>query len=176
MKVILDMVISLNGMVAREDGSEDWLPYEGWVEFLEQAKRHSNIVMGRETYEKVTELYKDHNFNDVDVAHKIIITRNSIFEAPSGYVVVHSPQEALDYIKENGLDTLYLIGGGVLNSEFMKQKLITDIFLTITPYVLGKGRPFLVEGDFEEQLTLRESRVLSNGRMRVLYQVNNNSL
>ena len=50
MKVILAMAISPNGLIARENGEEDWLPSEGWDEFLIDAKAFKNIVMGRETY------------------------------------------------------------------------------------------------------------------------------
>lgn len=172
MKVILDMAISLNGMIAREDGSEDWLPYEGWTEFVEEAKKYDNIVMGRETYEKVTALYKDHNFDDVPVSHKIIVTHDNNFTASEGYVTVHSPQEAINYLESKNMDILYLIGGGTLNAEFMKQKLITSVHVTVTPYILGKGRPFFATGDFEAQLTLTESHQLSNGRTRLFYEVN----
>ncbi len=69
MNVILDMVISPNGFIARENGDEDWLPSEGWDDFVAEAKQYDNIVMGRETYEQVTEKYKDKNFDDVDVQH-----------------------------------------------------------------------------------------------------------
>ncbi len=172
MKVILDMAVSLNGMIAREDGSEDFLPYEGWVEFVEEAKRFNNIVMGRETYEKVTSLYKDHNFNDVPVEHKIIITRKTDYIAPEGYVIVNHPIEAVEYIKNMGLDSLYLVGGGVLNTAFMKQQLVTDVRLTINPFILGRGRPFLQLEDFEAKLTLQEAHSYSNGRMRLSYTVN----
>lgn len=172
MKVILDTVISLNGMIAREDGSEDFLPYEGWLEFVEQAKRNNNIVIGRETYEKVTSLYKDHNFNDVPVEHKIIVTRNPEFHNPDSYVVLHSPVEVVEYLKQKNIDTLYLVGGGVLNKEFMKQKLVTDIHLTVSPFILGRGKPFLTADDFESRLTLQKSQSFSNGRLRLQYTVN----
>ena len=172
MKVILDMAISLNGLIAREDGSEDFLPYEGWTEFIEQAKHFNNFVIGRETYEKVMSLYKDHNFNHVPVEYKVIITRNLNFKAPEGYIVLHSPLEAFKYLQQKGVDNLYLIGGGILNSEFMKQNLVTNVHLTINPFVLGRGRPFLAPEEFEARLTLIESHAYSNGRMRLLYAVN----
>ena len=53
MKILLDMVISPNGYIAREDGSEDWLPEDGWDEFVALAKKFNNIVMGRETFTQV---------------------------------------------------------------------------------------------------------------------------
>jgi len=172
MQVILDMVISLNGMVAREDGQEDWLPFEGWTDFIEESKKYDNIIMGRETYDKVTEFYQDHNFDDVPVSEKIIVTRSADFKAPVGYTIVHSPHEAVSYLEAKGFKSLYLIGGGVLNAEFIKHALVTDIHLTVTPYILGKGRPFLAQSDIEARLTLKDSKILSNGRIRLLYSVN----
>ena len=41
MKVIMANAISLNGMIAREDGQEDWLPSEGWIDFLEDVNNHN---------------------------------------------------------------------------------------------------------------------------------------
>jgi dihydrofolate reductase len=173
MKVLLDMVITLNGFIAREDGSEDFLPDEGWDEFVDEAKRHNNIVMGRETYEQVTARYEDYNFENVDVKHKVIVTKNSDFKAPNNYVVVHGPEEAVDYIKNAGLETLYLIGGGKLNAEFMKRHLVTDVQLTITPYILGNGRPFLAFDDYEAGLEFVGVERLSLGRLKVSYKVLN---
>lgn len=172
MKVILDMVISPNGFIARENGDEDWLPGEGWDDFATEAKRHDNIVMGRETYEQVTAKYKDKNFDDVDVKHKLIVTRNAGFSAPPDYTVVHSPEEAVEYLSKAGTKTLFLIGGGVLNAEFAKRKLITHVQLTVVPYIIGKGRPVLAFGDYELGLTLLSTKRLSLGRVRLNYKVN----
>lgn len=173
MKVILDMVISPNGFMARENGDEDWLPHEGWDEFVAEAKQYDNIVMGREAYEQVTQKYKDNNFDDVPVAHKIIITTDKAFRTPSGYQVLHSPEEAVDYLQRAGLKTLFLIGGGKLNAAFAKHNLIDRIQLTITPYVIGKGRPFLAFDDYELKLILHSVEQRSLGRVRLIYRVNN---
>lgn len=171
MKVILDMVTSLNGFIARANGDEDWLPHEGWDEFVAEAQQHRNIVMGRETYEQVTEKYKDSNFDAVPVANKVIVTSNVSFRAPSDYEVVHSPEEAVDYLQEKGVKTLFLIGGGVLNTAFAKRNMVDQVQFTIVPYLLGNGRPFLAADDFEFGLTLREVKQLSLGRVRLIYKV-----
>lgn len=166
------MVISPNGFIARENGDEDWLPHEGWDDFVAEAIRHNNIVMGRETYELVTEKYADENFDTVPVDHKLIVTRSEGFEAPEGYVVVHSPAEAILYLERAGIQTLYLIGGGVLNSAFAKLGLINQIQLTVAPYIIGRGRPFLAFDDFEVGMTLLQVKQLSLGRVRLVYKVN----
>jgi len=171
MKVILDMAISPNGMIAREDGDEDWLPSEGWDDFLVEAKKFNNIVMGRETYNQVTSRYEDYNFDNVLCDHKLIVTRNSEFKAPSVYTVVNSPQQAIEYLESKNIETLFLIGGGKLNSEFIKLKLVNQIQLTINPYIIGKGRSFIAPEDFDLPLELIETKALSNGRIWARYNV-----
>lgn len=171
MQVILDMSISPNGMIAREDGDEDWLPSEGWDDFLADAKHFNNIVMGRETYDQVTARYEDYNFDNVECDFKVIITSQPDFKAPDSYTVLHSPEEAMDFIKSKNLDVLFLIGGGKLNSEFMKRKLVDEIHLTINPYIIGVGRSFLSPGDFEASLTLVSHKALPGGRVQIIYKI-----
>lgn len=171
MKVLLDMAISPNGLIAREDGDEDWLPSEGWDDFVLQAKQLNNIVMGRETYEQVTARYKDYNFNNVNCDYKVIVTRDVSFSAPDGYLVVHSPEEAVALIESNGLNELFLIGGGKLNSAFIKRGLIDTIQLTINPYIIGKGRSFIGAEDFDLPLKLVSHKELSEGRVQLIYNI-----
>lgn len=165
------MAISPNGLIARENGEEDWLPSEGWGEFLVDAKEFDNIVMGRETYELVQKLYENYNFDNVSVAHKVIVTQNKDFKASEKYTVVQSPKEALTYLESKGIQEALLIGGGKLNTSFIKQSLVNEIWLTLTPYVIGKGRPFISPDDFDLSLELIECKQLSKGRLRIKYSV-----
>lgn len=168
------MCVSLNGMIAREDGQEDWLPVEGWNEFVKDVGMSGNFIMGRETYELVQALYPDHNFNDVVASFKIIVTRNKNYAAPEGYRVAHSPGEALNILQSSGIDTAFLIGGGKLNSQFLAQGLVDQVWLTYNPHILGKGRSFISAEDLDIGLTLLECTQLSIGRLRAKYTVNKN--
>lgn len=168
--VVLSMAISPNGLIAREDGQEDWLPSENWDDFLVDAKQFNNIVMGRETYELVKKLYADYNFDNVDTAHKVIVTRNQTFSA-EGYTVVHSPEEAIAYLSQQEIEQILLIGGGKLNTEFIKRGLVDEIWLTVTPYIIGKGRPFISPADFDLPLIFKDSKHLSGGRVQLKYRV-----
>lgn len=171
MRVILDMVVSVNGIIAKEDGSEDWLPHEGWEDMLAEVAKYDNIVLGRETYELVMKNYAEGNFNDVHCACKVIVTRDENYAAPAPYIVVHSPQEALEVLNEHGIHTCYLIGGGKLNGSFLAAGLINEIQLTICPYVLTKGRPVFGDVDAEANLKLIASEQKSLGRIYNRYQV-----
>lgn len=126
--------------------------------------------MGRETYELVTKLYPGYNFDTVDTKHKIIVTRNKDLSA-DGYQIVHSPEEAIDFLRHQGMKNVLLIGGGKLNTEFIKHDLVNEIWLIITPYIIGQGRPLIAPADFDLPLELIESKALSGGRVQVKYEV-----
>ncbi|MEX1995399.1 MAG: dihydrofolate reductase family protein [Candidatus Saccharimonadales bacterium] len=165
--------ISSNGYIARLSGEEDWLSSDNWMDFLREAKEFDNFVMGRETYELVMRLYKDHNFDDVDCRYKIIVTSQDL-KVSDDYKVVHSPQEAIDFLKMQGLEKLLLIGGGKLNSEFARLNLIDEVSLTVAPHILGQGRPVLAEGNYEFSLKLVEVKKLTKDRIRLLYTTSKN--
>lgn len=171
MKTILSMVISVNGMIARVDGWEDWLPHEGWEDMLNDVARYDNIIMGRETYELVMRNYHDGNFDDVTAKCKIIVTRDSRFSAPKPYVVVTTPADAIRKVQKSGLETALLIGGGELNGSFLRDNLVDELHLTVFPYILTDGRPVFGREPFESSLELLSSDRLSLGRVLNKYKV-----
>lgn len=158
-------------MLARVDGEEDWLPSEGWDEFIEDVKKYGNFIMGRETYELVMELYPDYNFNDIDAPYKVIVTTRNNFSQPEGYTVVNSPEEAVDFLHSKNIETGLLIGGGRLNSSFYAKSLVDETWVTINPIILGQGRSFIANYDLEVRFELTDvvkldkSRVTSKAKM-----------
>lgn len=165
------MVISVNGMVARENGDEDWLPHDGWEDMLAEIGKYDNIVIGRETYELVMKNYANENFDDINCACKIIVTKDHNFAAPDPYVVVHSPYEVIDILAVHGLDTCFLIGGGKLNGSFLAARLVDEIQLTVYPYILTRGRPVFGDVAFETELELIGTEQKSLGRLYNRYHV-----
>jgi dihydrofolate reductase len=168
-KVIISMAISPNGLTAREDGQEDWLPATNADDFYTDAQRFDNFIMGRETYELVTKFSPDY-FNKATARHKIIITRNTNFQA-DGYTVMHGPEEAISFLEQRGVTHALVIGGGKLNTEYLKRQLVDEIWLTITPYIIGTGRQLIDPAAFDLPLELLEHRELSGGRILVKYKV-----
>jgi dihydrofolate reductase len=165
------MVISPNGYIAKLNGDEEWISEVNWTDFVADAKKCNNIVVGRETYEIVTRMYEDYNFDSVACDFKVIITRQKELSAPKGYTVVHSPQEALNFLQEKGIETCLLSGGGKINASFAEAKLIDELEVIIEPYVIGKGRQVLAAGNYEFPLELLEVEKLSQSRVRLLYKV-----
>lgn len=53
MKVTLFMAMSLNGIIARKNGDEDFLSSNNWNSFSELVKTFKNFIIGRKTFEAV---------------------------------------------------------------------------------------------------------------------------
>lgn len=67
--------------------------------------------MGREIYELVMKLYPNYNFDNVKADFKLIVTTHHDYKQPDGYIVVHSPEEAVDFLKAKNAQFGLLIGG-----------------------------------------------------------------
>jgi dihydrofolate reductase len=140
-KVILYIAISLDGYIAKEDGSVDWLFFfdedYGYEKFKSTI---DTIIMGRKTYEQVltfgewpysglkTYVYTHHELKDNNV------------EFISGSIA-----KTIVAIKKQSTKNIWLVGGGNLITEFAKQQLIDEYILFIIPVLLGAGISILQE-------------------------------
>jgi 2,5-diamino-6-(ribosylamino)-4(3H)-pyrimidinone 5'-phosphate reductase len=57
------------------------------------------------------------------------------------------PEEIINDLIKEGLDSLLLEGGPRLNSSFLEKNLVHTIYLTIVPYIIGQGNlPCITNG------------------------------
>ncbi len=171
MRVTCMLNTSINGLIARLDGQEDFLCHDNWLDFLSAAKDANNFVIGRNTFDVVARLYEGFGFDDVQAAHKVIVTRNADWCAPEGYIVVNSPQAAIDYLRGKHMEQLLLVGGAGLNTSFAQAGLIDELVITLEPVVLGNGINLFAPRNFDLPLRHIKTEVVSNGRTRLAYAV-----
>lgn len=171
--VLIDLVISLNGMLARDDGEEDWLPEDGWEEFLTQIDKFQNVIIGRDTYELVKAKYEHENFDAINSKLKIILSTQSAYKAPTkDYLVAHSPEEAIAIVQAAGLETAYVGGGGKVCAAFLNAGLADRLQLKIMPYIIPSGRSFVAGLAKDVSLQLLQSSQRKDGSLTNLYKVN----
>lgn len=137
-------VISSDGFVAEENGSEDFIPDEVWNDFLELCEAYDTLIIGKNTYaaiqsfgNKLIEPFENTNIR------KVIITRDEDFIPKAMYEKAYSIDEAL----EMGSNIL-LSSGPSLNTAFLKEKLIDQIILNRLPVAINRGIP-----QFETDIT-----------------------
>src|SRR4051812_6693833 len=134
------IAVSLDGCIARADGTIDWLsvverPGEdyGYQRFVDSI---GALVIGRRTYETAR------GFGAWPYADKrcVVLTHRALdHDAPAG-VEAHAgdPAPLLARLAADGITRVYVDGGDVIR-QLLGAGLIDDLTLSIVPVVLGDG-------------------------------------
>lgn len=167
---------SLDGFIARSDGSIDWLvdanklitPGEdcGFGDYISSIDA---IVMGRNTFEQVLTFY-DWPYGETHV-YVLSKTLDTLLPESPGTASLHncSPAELAALAYEQGHHNLY-VDGGVTIRSFMAAGLLAEITITVIPVLLGEGRPLFgsLHG-LDQKLTLESSKSYAFGFVQNRY-------
>ena len=164
------MAMSLNGFVADETGSEDFISDKSWDAFCELAKEKGAFIIGRKTLEAVKTWGPEYSFDSLGDIPKIILTGSGV-EVGNGFINASSPQEALQKLSELGVRSVLLGGGPTINSGFIKENLVDEIIFNIEPVIMGKGKPVFASEDFQTNLEFNSVKELAEGVIQVRYTV-----
>lgn len=168
----LFIATSIDGFIAREDGSIDWLdsiPHAenvdyGYSEFMSKI---DTVIMGRKTYEDVIGFDVEWPYNDytcyiVSGSGKVDIT------TPKTHLISDLSETSLQHIKNQSNKDIWVIGGGELIAGFLNQGLIDSMLISIIPVVLGKGRPLFNNG-LETSFKLISTEAFESGIVNLIY-------
>jgi dihydrofolate reductase len=177
LKVTAYFGASLDGFIAKKDGSIDWLNEIGSLApegeecgfqvFMESV---DIMVMGRKTYEQVRG-FGPWPYGDTPV---IVLSHNAIaFPPNTPETVSHSsdsPENLCARLKESGVEHVY-VDGGATTRGFLAAGLIDEVIVTVVPVILGGGiSPF---GELETEIVLKPmgSKVFDFGFVQMRYSV-----
>ena len=168
---------SLDGYIARKDGSIDWLdkanttvtPGEdcGFSKYIESV---DVLVMGSNTFEKVLSFGGDW-FYSIPV---VVLSRQKL-EIPE-YLngkVFHqnlAPVELCEFLKSEGYKSIYVDGGNTIG-RFLKAGLISEMIVTQVPVALGEGIPLFDALDSDLELKLVSSKSYEFGFVQNKFEV-----
>lgn len=169
-RVKLYIACSLDGFIAREDGSIDWLTeYEnnpetdyGYSEFYASI---GTVLMGRKTYEQVL------SFGDWPYAEK----RTCVFTGQKEPLsrekrvefVSDNVGEFMRRLKGNTDEDIWLVGGSQLIRAFLEEDLVEDLIVFIVPVILGSGIPLFDRVGKEIKLRTGSIKRYENGLVRI---------
>ncbi len=173
---------TLDGFIARPDGSLDWLMgFEGPEPGLSRAEATENayenfyekvgaVVMGSATYEWLQD--GGHEWAYSDVPGWVFSSRElKRFEGAdirfvAGEVSEHHPEIAK---AASGRD-VWVVGGGDLASQFAEAGLLDELIVTQVPVWIGEGIPLFAR-PVEGELRLLESRTFRSGMTELRFVV-----
>ena len=170
MKVILFNAMSLNGIICRNNGKEDFLSDINWDTYCKLSNKLKCLIMGRITYDKLRKS-KKYNFNPIKKVKKIIVTKNKFNQINNNIFFVKSPKEAVSKAKLLRFKKVLLCSGGNLNGSFMKLNLVDEIILNIEPVIVSDGIKLFKESNFQKKLRLLQIKKLNKEILQFNYKV-----
>jgi dihydrofolate reductase len=165
---------SLDGFIARPDGTLDWMDQAdaagedyGFTAFMDSVEA---IVMGRNTFDFVlatgTWAYGE--------TPLIVLTHRTLeltTDFPGRVETRATTPEALAReLIDRGIESVYVDGGFTIQS-FMRAGLVKRITITRLPILIGSGIPLFGALDTDLHLTLARAESYPNGWTQVEYVV-----
>jgi len=163
---------SLDGFIARQDGSIDWLNHienpegsdYGYQDFISEIDA---VVMGRGTYEMVVK------FGIFPYTCPVFVLSTTLkqLKAKAGKVTVLSkdPPAIVKELNSMGYRNLYVDGGKTIQG-FLHFNLIDEMIITKIPVLLGSGIPLFGRLDHELKFRHIETIIYKNGLVKSHYE------
>lgn len=161
--VTLMMAISADGKIAKDKNQfANWTSLEDKKLFVAESKKHGVIMMGENTF----------NTFPSPLPHRLNVVFSPTPKPDYDNVkyVSGEPEETLIELEKMGYKSALLGGGCFLNSLFLKNKLISEIILTVEPKIFGNGLS-LFDTDTEASLELKSLDKLNDNTFAVKYTV-----
>jgi len=149
-KIKLFIASSIDGYIARSDGSVDWLPEHAKSGYVEFYKTIDKVIIGRKTYEQIL------SFGAYPYKRKksYVFTSNTDQKNNENVEFVSNVEELTKGLLLSSGKDVWLVGGSELISFFLNHELVDEIIISIIPVILGKGIPLFNEIQKETKLEL----------------------
>ena len=168
---------SLDGFIARADGSLDWLDDAqslipegedcGYLEFMASI---DGLVMGRHTFERVL-TFDPWPYENMPV---YVLSHAPLTIPVAVAASVHSFQGTVEALVAKlgkaGFRHLYVDGGQTIQG-FLRAGVLDDITITVIPVLLGTGRPLFGPLPHDVEMTLLRSRAYEFGFVQSTYRI-----
>jgi dihydrofolate reductase len=138
-KIIVYIATSLDGHIAREDGSIDWLPKSAESGYDVFYKSVDTVIMGKTTYEQVL-TFGEYPYKD---KKSFVFTTTNHIKGENVEFVSDVDKFIADGFPGVGKN-VWLIGGAQIIASFLKQKAVNEVIVTIIPV------PILIPLDLPE--------------------------
>jgi dihydrofolate reductase len=171
MRVSVFCGTSVDGFIARPDGTLDFLPPgggepHGYDEFIASVDA---IVIGRKTFETVLAM-ESWPYDNKRVV--VLSSRKLDLSVARGVVeqMGGPPAEIVDQLAASGARHLY-VDGGITIQEFLRAGLVQRLVITRVPVLIGEGIPLF--GSVPHDIPLRHvaTRHYPSGLVQSEYQV-----
>lgn len=157
-KLVLFIAASLDGYIATKEESLEWLfsvegeGDNGYSEFYDTV---DTVIMGKKTYDWVINHIEDFPYQNKAC---YAFTRSDVKDTEHVQFVRDDVLDFKNQLKQQEGRNIWIVGGGELLSSFMKEQLLDELIVTVSPVLLGSGIPLFKEGQYHADLSLKGTR------------------
>lgn len=179
-RVTIHMVASLDGFIARKDGSVDWLETSdefadgdtmdpGFVEaFL---KTIDCYVMGSRTYETALRFEAQGLGWAYGEKPTFVLTSRELPRVRDTVELYSGDLAQLVNGLRSRFRNIWFVGGGVVSAQCLRLGLADEVRYSIMPVLIGDGIPFFEKLDRDTALHLAEVKAYKSGMVALRYEV-----
>lgn len=171
-KVILGAAVTLDGYIARPDGSVEYLVMtkEGEAGLTRLFASVDTIVMGRKTLDVAAALSGGAYKSPLDIP-TYVFSRSQRPGQRSGVIFTNqNPRAWLKKIRARTGKHILHMGGGELARSFLEDDLIDELDLGLVPILLGSGIPMFPGGFPQRDFALVENKTYSKSQIGLIYR------
>jgi dihydrofolate reductase len=168
-KIVLGLGISLDGYIARPEGSVDFLFMPKDYSMAPFFKTIDTALMGRKTYEAGLRMTGG-KFSNYGLKCYVLSRTLEPGERPGVTVVNTPPNLFVELLRKQTGRNIWHMGGGELARAFLQDDLIDEIHLGVVPKLIGEGLPLFPPGYPERHFRLLENKSFSQGLISLRYE------
>lgn len=177
MKIILLIVTSIDGITLQKGGTAE--AHHAWTseedkKFFDMVRDNASLIfMGSKTYEGAR-----HQMVHKKGKLRIVFTRNPekySSETISGQLEFtnEDPRDLIKRLEEKGYTEGLLVGGANTNTQFFKRGLVTELWQTVEPVILGEGIGIITKGTKINMELVSSEKLNEKGTLLLKYKVLN---
>jgi dihydrofolate reductase len=169
-KVVLGLGISLDGYIARPDGS---------VDFLFMPKDYSMApffatvdvgIMGRKTLDVGLKMSGGETIASYGLTCYVVSRSHPAGQRHGAFFTHQTPSALVNELRKCPGKNIWLMGGGELARDFLKADLVDELSLGVVPVLLGDGIPLFPSGFPQRDFKLIENKSYSKSLIALRYE------
>ena len=184
-KVIVSMMVTLDGFFAGPKGELDWhIVDEEFNQYaIDLLSKVDALLFGKVTYQIMADYWPAAATNpstpksDVEIADKMnnlpkIVFSKTLQEVKwnNSRLVKDNIAEEISKMKQQPGKDMVIFGSGSVVSTFMQHGLIDEYRIIVNPVVLGNGKPLFKGINGKQNLKLLKTKVLGSGVVILYYE------
>lgn len=185
-KVILSMMVSVDGFIEGPNQEQDWFTWDEEMEsyMINFFRTVDTFIYGRKSYEVMVDYWpnaaanpawpnRDQEFVDIMNNYpKIILSKTLDKVEWNATLIKDNIAEEITKIKKQPGKDLALFAGAETASTFIDHNLIDEYRLIINPVVIGSGQPLFKDLKDKLNLNLLKTETFPSGIVILYYQPN----